>query len=149
MFLIFSFVPNEHPSRIKAVYKDDTMRFRLPLDFRFVKLKEEIVERVKLELDSFDIKGLDDDHEWVCITCDEDVQEFVDISLQSEDNILRFSITDRFIFQTFDGTNEDQLRKKPSKRNAEKIESSLISSYDDLKQHFGKKLNDVAANLGG
>ncbi|CAI9772640.1 unnamed protein product [Fraxinus pennsylvanica] len=57
-------------------------------------LKEEVTKRLKLEVGTFDIKYLDDDQEWVPITCDADLQECIDISRSSGSNIIRLFVDD-------------------------------------------------------
>lgn len=79
---------------IKATFKEDIIRFRLCLNSGVVKLKEEVAKRLKLELGTFDIKYLDDDHELVSISCDADLQECVDISRSSGSSIVRLLIHD-------------------------------------------------------
>lgn len=77
---------------IKATYREDIIRFRVSLTCGIVDLKEEIAKRLKLEVGTFDIKYLDDDHEWVLIACDADLQECVDVSRSSGSNIVRVSV---------------------------------------------------------
>ncbi|XP_042379768.1 protein NLP3-like isoform X2 [Zingiber officinale] len=79
---------------IKASYKDDIIRFRLPIDAGVVALKDEISKRFKLEVGIFDIKYLDDDHEWVMLACDSDLEECMDISRSSGASIIRLSVHD-------------------------------------------------------
>lgn len=79
---------------IKATYREDIIRFRISLNSGIVELKDEVAKRLKLELGTFDIKYLDDDHEWVLIACDADLQECLDISRSSGSNIIRLSIHD-------------------------------------------------------
>ncbi|KAK7380317.1 hypothetical protein VNO78_32825 [Psophocarpus tetragonolobus] len=79
---------------IKATYKEDIIRFKVSLNCGIVKLKEEIAKRLKLEVGTFDIKYLDDDHEWVLIACDVDLQECMDISRSSGSNIIRLVVHD-------------------------------------------------------
>lgn len=79
---------------IKATYREDIIRFRLAIDSGIVKLKEEVAKRLKLELGTFDIKYLDDDHEWVLIACDADLQECFDVSRSSGGNIIRLLVHD-------------------------------------------------------
>ncbi|CAA2956671.1 NLP6-like isoform X1 [Olea europaea subsp. europaea] len=79
---------------IKATYRDDIIRFRLCLDQSIIKLKEEVAKRLKLELGTFDIKYLDDYHEWVLIACDADLQECIDISRSTGGNIIRLCVHD-------------------------------------------------------
>ena len=79
---------------IKATYREDIIRFRVSLNCGIVELKEEVAKRLKLEVGSFDIKYLDDDHEWVLIACDADLQECIDVSRSSGSNIIRVLVHD-------------------------------------------------------
>lgn len=77
---------------IKATYKDDIIRFRIPTDSGIVQLKEEIAKRFKLEVGTFDVKYLDDDHEWVLIACDADLQECIDLSRSAGSRAVRLLV---------------------------------------------------------
>ncbi|KAK4400276.1 protein NLP7 [Sesamum angolense] len=90
----FASRPEVKTITIKATYREDIIRFRIPIDSGIVKLKEEVAKRLKLELGTFDIKYLDDDHEWVLIACDADLQECIDISRSSGSNIIRLLVHD-------------------------------------------------------
>lgn len=79
---------------IKATYKEDIIRFRISLSSGILELKEEVTKRLKLEVGTFDIKYLDDDHEWVLIACDADLQECMDIPRSSGSNIIRLLVQD-------------------------------------------------------
>ncbi|KAF2313449.1 hypothetical protein GH714_011062 [Hevea brasiliensis] len=79
---------------IKATYREDIIRFRIFLGSGIVELKEEVAKRLKLEVGSFDVEYLDDDHEWVLIACDADLQECIDISRLSGSNLIRLSVHD-------------------------------------------------------
>ncbi|KAK4283073.1 hypothetical protein QN277_000068 [Acacia crassicarpa] len=79
---------------IKATYREDIIRFRIPLTSGIVELKEEVAKRLKLEVGTFDIKYLDDDQEWVLIVCDADLQECIDISRSSGTNLIRLLVHD-------------------------------------------------------
>mgnify|MGYP004709966395 CR=1 FL=1 len=79
---------------IKATYREDIIRFRLPLDSGIDRLKEEIAKRLKLELGTFEIKYLDDDNEWVLIACDADLQECADVSISAASNLIRLVVYD-------------------------------------------------------
>ncbi|KAL2551083.1 Protein NLP7 [Forsythia ovata] len=79
---------------IKAAYRDDIIRFRLCVDSGIKRLKEEVAKRLKLVPGTFDIKYLDDDHEWVLIACDADFQECIDISRSSGGSIIRLCVHD-------------------------------------------------------
>ncbi|XP_057773588.1 protein NLP7 isoform X2 [Salvia miltiorrhiza] len=90
----FSARPEVKTITIKATYREDIIRFRLAIDSGIVKLKEEVAKRLKLELGTFDIKYLDDDHEWVLIACDADLLECFDVSRSSGGNIIRLLVHD-------------------------------------------------------
>ncbi|KAL2334721.1 hypothetical protein Fmac_015934 [Flemingia macrophylla] len=77
---------------VKTTYKEDIIRFKVSLDSGIVELKEEIAKRLKLEVGTFDIKYLDDDHEWVLIACDADLQECMNILRSSGSNIIRLVV---------------------------------------------------------
>nr|XP_027189455.1 protein NLP7 isoform X2 [Cicer arietinum] len=80
---------------IKATYREDIIRFRVTLTCGIVELKEEIAKRLKLEVGTFDVKYLDDDHEWVLIACDADLQECIDVTRSSGgSNIIRVLVHD-------------------------------------------------------
>ncbi|RVW14881.1 Protein NLP7 [Vitis vinifera] len=86
--------PDVRTMTIKATYRDDIIRFRIPLTSGIVELKEEVAKRLKLEVGTFDIKYLDDDHEWVLIACNADLQECMDISWTTGSNIIRLLVQD-------------------------------------------------------
>lgn len=90
----FASRPEVKTITIKATYREDIIRFRLMMDSGIVKLKEEVAKRLKLEVGTFDIKYLDDDHEWVLIACDADLQECIDVSRSSGGNIIRLLVHD-------------------------------------------------------
>ncbi|XP_023552346.1 protein NLP6 isoform X1 [Cucurbita pepo subsp. pepo] len=79
---------------IKASYKEDIIRFRIPLSSGIVELREEVAKRLKMEVGTFDIKYMDDDREWVLMACDADLQECVEISKSSGSNIIRLLVHD-------------------------------------------------------
>nr|XP_043629978.1 protein NLP7-like isoform X2 [Erigeron canadensis] len=79
---------------IKASYREDIIRFRVAANSGIVNLKEEVAKRLKLDVGTFDIKYLDDDHEWVLIVCDADLQECVELSISSGCNIIRLLVHD-------------------------------------------------------
>ncbi|XAR70149.1 hypothetical protein NMG60_11026919 [Bertholletia excelsa] len=91
---LFSARPEQKTVTIKATYREDMIRFRLPLESGIVKLKEEVAKRLKLEVGTFEIKYLDDDHEWVLIACDADLQECVDIVKFAGSNMIRLLVHD-------------------------------------------------------
>jgi hypothetical protein len=79
---------------VKARYKEDLLRFRFPCSASIIDLKDEVAKRIQIDVGVFDIKYLDDDHEWVKLTCDADLEECVEISRLSGSNVLRLLVTD-------------------------------------------------------
>ncbi|KAJ6812166.1 protein NLP3-like [Iris pallida] len=79
---------------IKASYKDDIIRFRLPCGAGVVDMNEEVAKRLKLEVGTFEIKYMDDDQEWVVLACDADLEECVEIARLSGVHIIRLLVQD-------------------------------------------------------
>ncbi|KAF6146036.1 hypothetical protein GIB67_033395 [Kingdonia uniflora] len=79
---------------IKATYREDIVRFRFSSTSCLVELKEQVSKRLKLEVDIFYVKYLDDDDEWVSLSTDADLQECMDISRFSGKPIIRLQIHD-------------------------------------------------------
>ncbi|KAF8028054.1 hypothetical protein BT93_E0846 [Corymbia citriodora subsp. variegata] len=79
---------------IKATYREDIIRFRISLSSSIVELREHVARRLKLEVGTFDVKYLDEDHEWVLVACDADWQECMDISRSSGCNMIRLLVHD-------------------------------------------------------
>lgn len=79
---------------IKATFREDIIRFRFSLSSNIVELKEEVAKRLRLEVGTFEIKYLDDDHEWVLVACNSDLQEFLDLSRSSGSHVIRLLVHD-------------------------------------------------------
>ncbi|KAL1219732.1 Protein NLP4 [Cardamine amara subsp. amara] len=66
--------------RIKVSYGEEKIRFRMRNSRRLTDLLWEIGKRFSIEdMSRCDLKYLDEDNEWVLLTCDEDVEECVDV----------------------------------------------------------------------
>ncbi|KAL3621537.1 hypothetical protein CASFOL_036449 [Castilleja foliolosa] len=79
--------------RIKVKYGEDTIRFRMKNDWRYNDLMREISRRFGVDdASGFCLKYLDDDVEWVLLTCDDDLDECIDVchSLQGQTIKLAF-----------------------------------------------------------
>ncbi|CAL4910984.1 unnamed protein product [Urochloa decumbens] len=87
-------VQNSGIVTVKARYKEDLLRFRFPCSASVIDLKDEVAKRIQIDVGVFDIKYLDDDHEWVKLTCDADLEECMEISRLSGSNVLRLLVTD-------------------------------------------------------
>ncbi|XP_062221297.1 protein NLP3-like [Phragmites australis] len=64
---------------VKASYRGDIIRFRVPCSAGVAAVKMEVAKRLGLEASSFYVKYLDDDNEWVLLSCDADFQECLDV----------------------------------------------------------------------
>ncbi|CAN6353280.1 unnamed protein product [Urochloa humidicola] len=87
-------VQNSGIVTVKAHYKKDLLRFRFPCSASIIDLKDEVAKRIQIDVGVFDIKYLDDDHEWVKLTCDADLEECMEISRLSGSTVLRLLVTD-------------------------------------------------------
>ncbi|CAF1721282.1 hypothetical protein Bca4012_042190 [Brassica carinata] len=83
---------------IKATYREDIIRFKIsPESISIAELKEQVAKRLKLETGAFELKYLDDDKEWVSVSCDADLSECLDTSsvvTAAKANTLRLSVHD-------------------------------------------------------
>ncbi|AEE34250.1 Plant regulator RWP-RK family protein [Arabidopsis thaliana] len=79
---------------IKATYREDIIRFKIsPESVSITELKQQVAKRLKLETAAFELKYLDDDREWVSVSCDADLSECLDTSA-AKANTLRLSVHD-------------------------------------------------------
>lgn len=85
-------IPEPKAVVIKARYRDDVVRFRMAADAGIAALNEEIGKRLMMEVGTFDIKYLDDDHDWVKLACDEDLEECLETSAASGSSVIRLAV---------------------------------------------------------
>ncbi|KAF7050909.1 hypothetical protein CFC21_059204 [Triticum aestivum] len=78
--------------KIKAMYGEERCIFRLQPSWGFEKLKEEIAKRFGISQEVYDLKYLDDESEWVLLTCDADLLECIDVYKSSSAKTVRISV---------------------------------------------------------
>jgi hypothetical protein len=64
---------------VKASYRGDIIRFRVPSSAGVEAIKGEVAKRLGLEMDAFHVKYLDDDNQWVLLSCDADFQDCLQV----------------------------------------------------------------------
>lgn len=84
-------LPSASSVKVKANYRGDIIRFRVKSSDGVFLLKEQVAKRLKLDLGAFDLKYLDDDHEWVLLACDADLEECLEVN---GSQAIRLSVTD-------------------------------------------------------
>lgn len=79
--------------KIKAMYGEERCIFRLQPSWGFEKLKEEILKRFGIAREVYvDLKYLDDESEWVLLTCNADLLECIDVYKSSSNQTVRILV---------------------------------------------------------
>ncbi|KAL5201718.1 hypothetical protein ABZP36_036072 [Zizania latifolia] len=79
--------------RVKATFGSEKVRFRLKPECDFQELKQEISKRLSIvDTSSLIVKYLDDDLEWVLMTCDADLHECLHVYKLADIQTIKISV---------------------------------------------------------
>uniref|UniRef100_A0A0E0DWX3 RWP-RK domain-containing protein n=1 Tax=Oryza meridionalis TaxID=40149 RepID=A0A0E0DWX3_9ORYZ len=79
--------------RVKVTFGSEKVRFRLKPECDFQELKQEISKRLSIvDMNSLIVKYLDDDSEWVLMTCDADLHECFHVYKLADIQTIKISV---------------------------------------------------------
>ncbi|KAI8553578.1 hypothetical protein RHMOL_Rhmol05G0026900 [Rhododendron molle] len=81
--------------QLKATYGDTIIEFQLPLTYGIIEMKVEVAMRLKLELDSFDVKYTDEEGDWILISCNEGLRNYLQLFSSLVNPVIRLLVVDK------------------------------------------------------
>ncbi|CAK9166924.1 unnamed protein product [Ilex paraguariensis] len=79
--------------RFKVTYGEEKIRFRMQNNWGYKDLLQEIARRFRIgDTKVFQLKYLDDDSEWVLLTCDDDLEECIDVCQSLRSQIIKLAL---------------------------------------------------------
>ncbi|KAI7740895.1 hypothetical protein M8C21_017476 [Ambrosia artemisiifolia] len=86
---------DENILRVKVAFGEEKIRFRLQNDWGFDRLLEEIAKRFSVnDIREFHLKYFDDDSEWVLLTCDDDLEECIDVYRSCKSGTIKLALSE-------------------------------------------------------
>lgn len=81
---------DESVFRVKATFGEEKIRFRMSKEWGFGDLKREITKRFnKYDMEHMTVEYIDDDSDWVLLTCDADLEECMDLHISTNSQTIK------------------------------------------------------------